>query len=130
MAVLAGATLGSGINMGIIMSSGYIIPPLAGADVTTTEGLQVAMHLFEPRHFVLPFLAHALGTLAGAWLAALIAASHKMKFAFVIGAFFLAGGISMVFMLPSPLWFNVLDLAGAYLPMAYLGGRLVGRKTH
>jgi hypothetical protein len=27
-------------------------------------------------------------------------------------------------MLPAPMWFNVVDLVGAYLPMAWLGGRL------
>ena len=45
------------------------------------------MHLFEPKHFLFPFLAHALGTFAGAWLAAFIAASYKMRFALGIGIF-------------------------------------------
>ncbi len=58
----------------------------------------------------------------------MIAASHKMKLAMVIGGFFLAGGIASVFMLPSPAWFAVCDLAGAYIPMAYLAGRLVVKK--
>jgi len=31
----------------------------------------------------------------------------------------------MVLSLPSPIWFNALDLIGAYLPMAYLGYKLV-----
>jgi len=73
-------------------------------------------------------LAHALGTFAGALIAAIIAASHKMKLAMVIGGFFLAGGIASVFMLPSPTWFAVCDLAGAYKPMAYFAGRLVVKK--
>jgi hypothetical protein len=38
--------------MSIIMISGSIIPPPAGADITTTEGLTASMHLFEPRHFI------------------------------------------------------------------------------
>ena len=76
----------------------------------------------------MPFLAHALGTLAGAWLAALLAASHKMGLALGIGVLFLAGGISAVVMLPAPLWFEVLDLLLAYIPMAWLGGRLAIRK--
>ena len=42
-------------------------------------------------------LAHALGTFAGAFLAALIAANHKMKFAPGIGVFFLMGGIANTF---------------------------------
>jgi hypothetical protein len=54
----------------------------------------------------------------------LIAANHKLKFAMGIGIFFLAGGIASVFMLPSPLWYTVLDLGLAYIPMGYLAGRL------
>ena len=114
--------------MGIITISGSIIPPPNGVDVTTQEGLKAAMHLFEPKHFVLPFLAHALGTFAGAFVAAIIAASNKMKLAMVVGVFFLAGGIASVFMLPSPTWFTVLDLVGAYIPMAYFAGKLVINK--
>lgn len=128
LAVIAGIVFGSLVNMGIIMISGSIIPPPDGADVTTTEGLKAAMHLFQPRHFIFPFLAHAIGTFAGAFLAALIAANHKMKFASGIGLFFLAGGVASVFMLPSPTWFTVVDLVGAYIPMAYLAGKLAAKK--
>jgi len=128
LAIIAGGILGSAVNMGIIMVSGSIIPPPDGADVTTMEGLKASMHLFQPKHFILPFLAHALGTFAGAFLAAIIAANHKMKFALGIGVFFLAGGIANTFMLPSPTWFTVLDLVGAYIPMAYSAGKLVTKK--
>jgi hypothetical protein len=129
LAFFAGIILGSAVNMGIITISGSIIPPPEGADVTTTEGLRASMHLFQPRHFIMPFLAHALGTFAGAFLAAWIAATHKMKFALGIGVFFLLGGIASVFMLPSPTWFTVLDLGVAYLPMGYFAGKLVVRKS-
>jgi hypothetical protein len=61
-------------------------------------------------------------------VAALIAANHKMLFALVIGAFFLAGGIGNVLLLPSPVWFTVVDLAGAYFPMAWIAGKLVAKK--
>ncbi len=129
LAVIGGILLGSAVNMGIIMISGSIIPPPEGADVTTTEGLKMSMHLFQPQHFLFPFLAHALGTIAGALSAALIAVNHKMKFALGIGVFFLMGGISSVLMLPSPLWFSILDLVIAYIPMAYLVGKIaVNRK--
>lgn len=128
LAILAGVMAGSAVNMGIISISGSIIPPPNGADVTTTEGLIASMHLFEPKHFIFPFLAHALGTFFGAFLAAFIAANHKMKFALGIGVFFLAGGIASVIMLPSPTWFAVLDLAGAYIPMAFLAGKLATNK--
>jgi hypothetical protein len=119
LAIIAGIIIGSFVNMGIIMVSGSIIPPPDGADITTTEGLRASMHLFQPKHFIFPFLAHALGTFAGAFAAALIAANHKTKFAMAIGVFFLAGGIASIFMLPSPAWYTIVDLVGAYIPMAY-----------
>ncbi len=71
--------LGSAVNMGIIMMSGSIISPPDGADVTTTEGLKASMHLFQPKHFIFPFLAHALGTFAGAFLTGLLAVNHKLS---------------------------------------------------
>lgn len=128
LAVLAGVVVGSAVNMGIIMISGSIIPPPDGADVTTTEGLKAAIYLFQPRHFIFPFLAHAIGTFIGAFLAAIISANRKMLFAFIIGGFFLAGGIANIFMLPSPIWFTIVDLVGAYIPMAYIAGKLVRKK--
>lgn len=124
LAVLAGIVLGSIVNVGIIMISGSVIPPPEGADVTTMEGLKESLHLFQPKHFIMPFLAHALGTFAGAFLTGIIAASHKMKFALGVGVFFLAGGIANISMLPSPTWFAVLDIVLAYIPMAWLAGKL------
>jgi len=128
LAVIAGLIVGSAVNMGIIAISGSIIPPPEGADVTTMDGLKASMHLFEPRHFIFPFLAHAFGTLVGAIITGLIAATHKMKFAMSIALFFLIGGIINVFMLPSPLWFTIIDLAGAYIPMGWLGGKMASGK--
>jgi len=122
IAVVAGVVLGSIVNMGIVMISGSIVPPPEGADVSTMEGLRNSMHLFQPIHFLFPFLAHAIGTLIGAFLTAIIAAKNKIILALLIGVFFLAGGIYSVVGLPSPLWFTIVDLVGAYIPMAWIGG--------
>ncbi len=121
VAVIAGVVLGSLVNMALIMASGHVIPPPAGADMTTAEGLTAAMHLMEPRHFLFPFLAHALGTLVGAFVAASVSRSHKLWCAVVVGVIFLIGGIMAARMIPAPTWFVALDLIGAYLPFAWLG---------
>ena len=63
----------------------------------------------------------------GALVAYLVAASHRPVFAYVIGVCFLAGGIAAARMIPAPVWFVVLDLAAAYVPMAFLG-TLLGRR--
>lgn len=127
LAILAGAIIGGIVNMTIIMLGPSVIPPPDGVDVNNAESLARAMHLFEPRHFIMPFLAHALGTLAGALTAYLIAASYKMQFAYVIGVLFLCGGITACFMISAPFWFMALDLLAAYIPMAWLGIQLGSR---
>ena len=128
LAVIAGVLAGGFLNMGIILISGKIIPPPDGADLTTMEGLKATMHLMGPQHFIMPFLAHALGTFVGALIAGAIATKHKMRFAMGVGIWFLIGGIINICLLPSPLWFTFLDLGLAYTPMAYLAGRLVSKK--
>ena len=129
LAVVAGLVIGSVVNMSLIMVSGSVIPSPAGANATTTEGLKASMHLFEPRHFVFPFLAHSLGTLVGALVAALLTPGRTCGPANVVGFAFLLGGIASVYMLPAPLWFSALDLVAAYLPMAWLGHRLASRNV-
>lgn len=127
LAILAGIAIGGGVNGALITLSPSLIPPPAGVDVNSAESLSNAMHLFEPRHFIMPFLAHAFGTLAGALAAYLIAASYKAQISYAIGALFLCGGVAASFMIPAPTWFIALDLLVAYLPMAWLGIQIGAR---
>lgn len=124
LAVIAGLIIGSIVNMLLINISGYVITPPENADVTSMEGLKSTMYLFGPEHFLFPFLAHAFGSFVGAFVAAKIAATNKIKFALAIGAFFFLGGAINAYLLPAPIWFLILDLAGAYFPMAYWGYKL------
>lgn len=124
LAVLIGCFIGSIVNMMTLETGMKLIPPPTGFDYTTIEGLSAAMQHFDFSHFVSPFLAHALGTLVGAFLAALIAGSRRINLALLIGVFFLLGGAYMVYSLPSPMWFNILDLGLAYIPMAYIGAKI------
>ena len=124
LALLLGIFIGSAVNMALITFGPMLIAPPAGVDVGTAEGLRAGMHLFKPQHFVMPFLAHALGTLAGALVAYAVAASAKLLLAYAVGAVFLCGGMAASFMIPAPAWFIAVDLLGAYLPMAWLATRL------
>jgi len=129
LAVVGGFIVGSLVNMMLVTIGSRVIPAPAGVDASKAESIAASIHLFEPKHFVFPFLAHALGTFAGALVAFLIAASHRTIFAFVIGVLFLAGGIAASFMIPAPGWFIALDLVAAYLPMAWLATRVGRRMT-
>lgn len=124
LAVIAGIIVGGVVNMAIIMLSGSIIAPPEGVNPADMESLAENMHLFKVKHFIMPFLAHAIGTVIGAFLAAKIAATQKISLAIAVGVFFLLGGIANAFMLPAPTWFAIVDLTLAYIPMAWLGGRL------
>ncbi len=124
LAVVAAFVIGSIFNMGLIKLGSQLIPPPAGVDPMDPESLKAGLHLFEAKHFMIPFLAHALGTFTAALAVAKLAATNHMKFAIGFGVFFLIGGIMMVSMLNAPMWFNVLDLVVAYIPMGWLGGKL------
>lgn len=127
LAFIVGLIIGSIVNLALVNIGMSVIPLPEGADASTMDGLREAMKSFPPANFVFPFLAHAIGTLAGALVAAKLAASHHMKTALAIGVFFLMGGISMVAMCGGPVWFIAADLLIAYLPMGFLGGKL-GRR--
>ena len=92
-------------------SHSYLLPELK------RELLKAAAAAGEPK------LAFDLGCGNGS-IAAAIAATYKNKFALVVGVFFLMGGVSMVYMVPAPTWFAVLDLVVAYIPMAIFGGKI------
>jgi hypothetical protein len=127
LAVVAGIILGAVVNGALISVSPSLIPPPAGVDVNDAESLKRSIHLFEPRHFIMPFLAHALGTLAGALATYLIAGTHKARMAYLVGILFLCGGLAASFMIPAPAWFIALDLLVAYLPMAWLAAQIGSR---
>jgi hypothetical protein len=104
LAVLAGLIIGACVNMGVLMLFMELIPPI-----------------FELQNFIGPFLAHALGTFVGAFIVAVI--TKNLRLNLIIGFSFLIGGAMEVANLSAPLWFNVLDLVMAYIPMAFLGYR-------
>lgn len=128
LVVLAGLIIGGVVNMALITIGPMIIPVPEGVDMTTPEGISAAMPLLSPQHFIFPFLAHALGTLVGAFFVGSFAASGWKILCLIVGAFFLIGGISMVMMVPSPMWFTLVDLILAYIPMGLLGWKLSGAK--
>ena len=123
LAIIAGLAAGMVINMGFIMV-GHTILPIEGVDPNDMEALAAVMPTKGAEYFVFPFLAHAIGTLVGAIVAAAIADNRNMTIALVIGLFFLIGGVMVNIMIPGPLWFNILDLAVAYIPIAWIGGKI------
>lgn len=121
---LAGIVIGMIVNMGIIVLGGSLVAPPEGVDPTNFESIKANIHLYEAKHFVVPFLAHALGTFTGVFVSMKILKRHRLNFAFGIGFWFLFGGIMAASMLNWVMPFSVIDLLFAYIPMALLAYRL------
>lgn len=127
LAVILGFIIGTVVNMAVIAAGHAIMPPPAGFDGTSMEGVASTIHLLRPIDFIVPFLAHALGPLVGVLVAMFIAASGRKIVAIILGCIFLAGGIAANVMIPAPTWFRIVDIVFAYIPMAFLGWK-VSRK--
>ena len=126
LAVVLGWIGGSFINLGLI-NLGHKLMPVEGLDPNNMDALVEIMPTLDAQYFIFPFLAHALGTLIGAIIAGVIAANNKMKFSLAIGALFFIGGIMVNYMVTGPMWFTVVDILFAYIPIAWIGGRITLR---
>jgi hypothetical protein len=125
--VVTGALVGAFAN-GVTLNAGTaLIPPPAGVNHQNIESINASIAQYSAAQLMVPFAAHAVGALLGGAIAWAIARGRTagMVSAIVVGALFLAGGVTMVVMLPNtPTWFAALDLIGAYVPMAWLGTRI------
>ena len=126
LAVLAGCILGGVVNMAIV-NLGHTLMPIEGVDTNDMESLAAAMPGLSFEYFIFPFLAHAIGTLVGAMLAALLGINIKTRLGLIVGVFFLLGGIMASQMLPAPTWFVISDLLLAYIPMGWLGALIADK---
>lgn len=127
LAVIVGLIVGNIVNMLIITGGHAVLPPPAGFDGTSMEGVASTIHLLRPIDFSVPFLAHAIGPLMGVLVAMMIAARSHKTIAIILACIFLLGGIIANIMIPAPWWFRAVDLVFAYIPMSYLGYRLSGK---
>lgn len=131
LVLILGVIVGMIVNMLIIEYGILLIPNPPAYDNSSMEVMQSTFHLLEPKHLITPWLAHAIGTLVGALITFNLAKSNQFYLALVVCIIFLIGGIMMVVSIPSPMWFNVLDLGLAYIPMAWVVDKFLNfRKTN
>jgi len=123
LAFIFAAFIGGLVNMGIVVFGPSIFPLPEGMDPNDVNSFAEHIDEFTFGNYLMSFLAHALGTLVGAFTVVKIAATHESKLAYGISAFFLVGGITASFMIPAPAWFIAVDLILAYIPMAWLAAK-------
>ncbi len=110
-----------------------IIKMPQGVSFNSPESISASLSLLSPKHFIAPFAAHAIGTLVSAILLTWILELNSPRSALLASFLFFCGGSYMAYILPAPLWFNLLDLTLAYFPMGLLGywiGRKIVEKTN
>lgn len=125
LAVVAGIFIGGAVNMAIVS----IAPLPEGVDPNDIQSIKANIETYSTGNLILPIIAHALGTLVGAFAAAKLAATGHKMLALTVGAFFLLGGIYMVYLIPeAPMWMKTTDVLLAYIPMSWIGWNLAGSK--
>jgi len=129
LALLLGLIIGGLVNMGIIMLGPSIVPLPEGVDPNDIESIKANLHLYTIGNWITPIVAHALGSLVGAYITTKLAISKEMALSIAVGVIFLLGGIMMIIMLPdAPMWMKATDLLIAYIPMGWLGWNLAKKK--
>jgi hypothetical protein len=126
LALIVGIILAFALNSALInLLSGFI--GIESDPSMTLEQAKAMVSNMEPRQFSVPFLAHAFGTFGGAYVAARLSKTQSMVLAITVGVFHLAGGVANVVVIPHPILFVVLDLVIAYIPVAWIAGKLGDR---
>ena len=129
LAVIGGWSGGSFVNMSLV-EIGNKVFPIDGLDPNNLESYAAIFPSLSAKYFIFPFIAHALGTLVGGFVAAMIAAEHKMRYALIVGGVFLLGGLAVNYMISGPVWFTIVDILFAYIPMAWIGGMLAKSRAN
>lgn len=124
LAVLWGILCGGAVNYGVISLGAFLVASLENVALDSVNGINSNINLYSSTYFMIPLLGHGIGTLVGACVTAKTAQTNKSKLAIVIGLIFLYGGITLSSQTTAPIWFSLVDLTMAYIPMAWLGNRL------
>ncbi len=135
LGLVGGMLLGAMLNMGVLMISNFIIPFPDGVNPADETSLRGNIHLFETKHYIMPFLAHAFGTLIGAFVAFKIIKMFRAPksiaagIAIAISLLFLWGGLETSKSINSPETPMLVDAVLCYLPMGIIGYWLALRSS-
>ncbi|NDB35693.1 MAG: hypothetical protein EB023_10250 [Flavobacteriia bacterium] len=122
LSLVFGLLVGAVVNGSIVNLGMLLFPFPEGVNFETKEGLSLFENL-PIKYYIFPFLAHALGTLSGCIVALLFVRKWAKWSIYIIGYCFFVGGVMAGQLINAPLWFDILDLSLAYLPMAWLASQ-------
>lgn len=110
LGLLAGIVV-TAVLVGVVESLGHLVyPPPEGLDLTNPESLKAYMSAVPIGAMLSVLVAWAVGTMAGAGLAGVIARDKECLLGTILGALFLIGAIVNMAMIPHPLWFWIAGI--------------------
>jgi len=99
-----------------------MFPPPTGMDPADPEALERIIEILPVPSLAMVACGWALGSLAGAWVAARLAREFRLSAALAIGAVMTMLVLANFVMVPHPLWMVFAGIA-LPLPLAWLGWR-------
>ncbi len=130
LAFLLAVIAGSAFNMALVTVSQAMYPVPDGLDPNDFEAFRahVVANGIPTGALMIVLVAHAGGSLVSGFVCGLVARRSWYAAAAVLGILWTCGGVAMLMMLPSPIWFAVTDVL-LYVPAALLGAKLGGAWT-
>jgi hypothetical protein len=123
LAVLGGAAVAFILIAAVELLGHRIYPLPADLDVNDPEALAGAMAKAPIGALLLVLLAWAVGTVAGAWVAARLSGRSHVLHGVIVGALLFAAAMANLLSFPHPIWFWIAAIA-LFFPCAYLGATL------
>lgn len=103
---------------------GHVIyPPPPDLDTNDADAMRTFYSQLPLLALLFPMIAWFVGTFSGTLLACFIGTARPIAFAVAIGTLMLAATISNLILIPHPLWFSIISVAGvagcAWLAMQF-----------
>jgi len=128
LGILLGSILCSMLILAVEFLGQLVYPLPDGFDRNDMEAMKALLANAPTGALLIVLLAYGVGTLAGAWLAAVIARRAPMIHGMVVAGLHLLFSVANMLMLPHPAWFWIPGLA--IFPVAgYVGVKLVPTRT-
>lgn len=104
-----------------------VYPPPSDLDFADVDAMQAYIATLPPGALLFVAAAWFIGTLGGTCAACAIGTAKPLRFALVVGGLMLVATIINLAMIPHPMWFAALGIAGIVVA-AWLG-TMCGRAT-
>jgi hypothetical protein len=115
LATIIGLICGNAVNMGIV---GFANFPVAPTKPSEYEAYIAAMNALTVMDYLVPLAAHLFGILTGLLVARFICKTSNIPI-YIVGVLHLIASLILIFIIPAPGWFVVLDLVVPLLLIIY-----------